>query len=250
MRLHTTVLVTAPITAMLASPAFAAVPNTDDPNVYGSLVSSYDPLANGYIWPSTSGHSPVIPPDHTQLVSEVHTVTSPVTVGSGPNTVDLVPGDMVWSYTITLVQASTESIAAIEKFSVAGLPALGNGQDTMDASLIKDTGWYVNGATEPNSIQVSNAGAWGAYVDFNWLGAGSGYFSNSETITLMMFTGPADIGYGNGNFTAAPAQTGFLEVVQGDGVAPKVLIPITPVPTPGAVSLLALGGLVAARRRR
>lgn len=237
-----------------ATAADASSVSTFAPGTYADFVTSYDPIANGYNWPAGTGHRWEIAPgllgDQTELLTEVFRVNTPTSVGTGPNTINLVPGDMVFAYTIELVTAvPNTTITSLDKFSVSGIPLFGNGDDVMWHENVKGLGWVNTISDTPTSTQLTGAGGLGGFADYNWIAGDDFNLDNDQTITLLMYTGPSAIGLGRGNFSAPPGQPGGLdEIVQGNAAAPLVLIP--KIPAPGAASLVALAGLASLRRRR
>ena len=117
--------------------ANASTVSASAPGSYGDLVASYDPIASGYNWPANTGHRWEIAPgligDQTELRSDVFRVNQNIAVGTGPDVINLSPGDMVFAYTITLVNAvHNTTITSLDKFSVSGIPLFANGVSCRD----------------------------------------------------------------------------------------------------------------------
>ncbi len=239
---------------VMGAAANASVISAPNPSTYSDLVASFDPIANGYNWPANSGHvwlqdfgaGPVIA-DQTQIRSDVFRVNQNVTVGTGANTLGLVPGDMVFSYTITLVKnVPNETVTMLSQFKASG--TIFSGADILEAGFVKGLGWVSTTSITPSTTQLAPPSPFGSFVDYNWPLGGQG-LENEETITLLMYTQPSALGFGTGNFAVPAGQPGGLdEFVQFNGIAPQVYIP--KIPAPGAASVMLLGGLTVLRRRR
>ncbi|RMH25005.1 MAG: hypothetical protein D6693_09400 [Planctomycetota bacterium] len=199
--------------------------------------------------------NPIAELDRTELRTDVYRVNQQTQLAPGGLTLEV--GDMVFAYTIRLVSASGNTVSAVDEVQVAGANFLGT--DSMDLGLLKARGFLTPspGVVAPIS-SVSPAvpddfslfGLDGGQLEWNWFQSDpTQQLGNSETITLLMFTGQASIGSGFMNLAATLASsTGpFDPTVE----AAPVLIPISfVVPTPGAATLVGLACLTALRRRR
>lgn len=221
------------------------------PATYGTQIASLDVATTSYDFPfgagfTTSGYVDnfgSVELDRTQLVSTVYRVNAPTNVGG----VSLSTNDLVFAYTIRLVEASTNTVTTMKEFQV-GLLNFGVG-DRMDGSSVKGRGFVATGVPTPvggNAGDLESIGSFGASHDWEWGVTGPEQLQNSQTITLLMFTEPRPIVQGLGNFAAPPGQQAGVDPLASGA---PVLIPA--VPAPGAGALWAVSaGLLAARRRR
>ncbi len=207
-------------------------------------------VRSGYV--STLG---TVELSRTQLVTDVYTVTQASTFSQGASSITLNPGDMIWAYTITLVDASTQTVKSLSQFQVGG-GAFAPGTDVMDGSVIKGRGVATPGVGVSSPLggnagdleDLSGFGIPFASLDWSWDIATANQLLNSQTITMLMFTGAANIGNGFANMIGNPAQQGTGSDPVANGA--PVLIPIA-IPSPGAAGVL-FGGfaLLAGKRRR
>ena len=226
------------------------------PSTYGSLVASLNIADTAYDFPydagnfTTSGYINEVAGfefDRTELITEVYRVTSPQSFTVGADTINLDRNDMVFSYRIRLVGASANTINTLREFQVQGLSLI-PGSDAMDAGLLKGRGYHLSGGPvntpDPEANDLTNLGAFGSKVDFNWSGADVDQLDNNQEITLLLFASPSVWGNGTANFVAQPGQ--------GAGVDPNannapVLIPL--IPAPGSVAFLSVIGIGLSSRR-
>jgi len=224
-----------------------------DISSFTNLVATLDVADTAYNFPfdngqfTTSGYvrevgGNVI--DSTGLVTNVYQVTQQTDLGG----LTLNAGDMVWSYTIDLVSASTNTVSSLSEFQVGGLSFLGT--DVMDGSLVLGRGFVTpaSGVDTPigNAGDFEDLGGFGSSLDWQWSDDVSMQLGNEETITLLMFTSAALIGEGLANFIAPPIQASGVDPIANGA---PVLIP-TAIPAPGAVGVLGMGALCVIRRRR
>ena len=226
------------------------------PSSYGTLVQSLNIADTAYDFPfdnnffTNSGYVNEVAGfefDRTELVSEVYRVNTAQSFMSGGNTINLSPNDMVFSYRLRLVEASTNTINTMREFQVQGINLL-PGSDAMDANLLLGRGFHLSGGAvntpEEQPADLLNLGPAGSKVDFNWEGADTDQLDNSQEITLLLFTQPSSWGNGTATFAAAPGQSGGADPNAANA---PILIPI--IPAPGAAIAFGLAGIGLSTRR-
>lgn len=218
-----------------------------------TLIASLD--SSNFDFPDDSGFELVfgnIVFDRTSVRSDVYRADAPRVINTGGSSLTLDAGDLVFAYTIRLVQAAPGStVNTVNEIQAIGAPDFGFGADAMAASLINGQGFVVTTVHDntPTTGNIDDAAEFGSSVDWEWPGFDSGQLDNSDTITLLLFTDPAAIGTGVLNLISPPGQIGGITGVAQAAEAPPILIPI--IPSPGATVLAIAGlGLTAARRRR
>lgn len=251
----------ATIVLLSGSMAMGAYQNTmyqsgAHPSTYGSLVASLDIASTAYDFPYDNNfftHSGYINEiagfefDRTELITEVYRVTTPQTFTVGPDSISLNRNDMVFSYRIRLVEASTNTINALREFQVQGLSLI-PGSDAMDANLLKGRGFHLSGGAvntpDAELNDLSNFGGFGSKVDFNWSGPDTDQLDNDQEITLLIFANPSVWGAGTANFVAQPGQASGTDPNANNA---PVLIPV--IPAPGSVMIVSLAGIGLSSRR-
>lgn len=258
MRLHGTCGVSTIL--LLSSGALGVYQNamfqSTNPATYGTLVASLNIADTAYDFPYDNNfftHSGYINEnagfefDRTELISEVYRVNQAQSFTVGADTINLSPNDMVFSYRIRLVEASTNTINALREFQAQGLSAI-PGSDAMDANLLKGRGFYLSdGAVNtptPQANDLLNAGPFGSKVDFNWAGADIDQLDNDQEITLLLFSNPSGWGNGTATFAAQPGQSAGTDPNANNA---PILIPV--LPSPGSVMILSLAGFGLSSRR-
>ncbi len=249
----------------VASAAFDPAQNvTVDPSTYATeIVSAIDissglkqfdfpdefgnPYPNGSF--DTSGYVNEfmgVEVDRTELVSRVYRVHTPTVVGG----LNLNVGDNVYTYTIRLVDFSTNTVNGLSEFQVSGLDfTLTN--PVMDASLVKGRGYVgpTGGANAPaveNPLDLEDLGIFGASLDWEWEDTGGDDFlQNSAEITLTMYTTPSLPIQGIAVFSSSP---GIPSNVDPNSTGASVWVPA--IPAPGPLVIAGAGVLFATARRR
>lgn len=236
----------------------SAMYSSTNPALFGTQVAQLDVTPGNYNFPfggsfTNSGfvnefESIVL--DRTELSTRVYQVNTQTTLTQGSSSLTLNPNDLVFAYTIRLVEASPNTVITMNEFQV-GLLNFAAGP-RMDGSAILGRavvgpGPGVASPIGGQSSDLSVVGPFGASHDWQWnLDTASMQLQNSQTITLLMFSSPRPWAQGLGNFYAPSGQgPGFQPSAEG---AP-VLIPIVPTPGVGALGAVALL-FGAARRRR
>lgn len=188
--------------------------------------------------------------DRTDVATDVYRVNSTTFIGAGPNQIALLPGSLIFAYRLRLVDSFPGlTVGSLNEAQVIGAPDFGFGQNAMAASLINAQGFVTTShGNNPLNGNIDDAAEFGSSVDFEWGNVDTDHLDNLDTITMLLFTDPADIGRGVLNLSAPPGQTGGITGVAQAGEAPPVLIPI--IPTPGAFILGAFGLSAVAVRRR
>lgn len=233
--------------------------SSDDPATYGTLLAELDIADTSFDFPfsgsfSSSGYVNEfngIEFDRTELVSRVFEITAPVNLSDGSNMLSLSPGDRVFSYSIRLVESSSNTVSSLAEFQVGGVDFSG-AMMGMDPSVVLGRGFVsttVNTPVGGDSSDLSEIGpgaSFGASLDYQWPTDASEQLTNDEMITLLMFTSATQFTEGTANFSAPPGQQSLGDPnVNG---APA-LVPVIPGPGAGAIAALA-AGFVATRRRR
>ncbi|MEM8836000.1 MAG: hypothetical protein AAGD00_09295 [Planctomycetota bacterium] len=201
-----------------------------------------------------SGHEVNVGPvevDATELDSVVYRVSNQVTFNQGGDSITLDAGDLIFEYRIRLVDAGVNTITTVEEFEIVGSPILG--LDELDASAIKGRGaWRPDTNVplpDPNPGDLLPLGPGnGAFLDFVWGTSDVNQPSNSEEISLLLFTSPRQIGDGWASFFSSPSQP-LPNTIDDDTDRNPILIPIVPSPATSLAFVMALGS-VSARRRR
>lgn len=229
---------------------------TSDPSTWGfaTNIASLNAQTAGFNYQPNSGFAWEFfgaTQDRTDVITDVFRFDSAHTFnpGGGAQEFTANAGDLVFAYRITLVEANALTVSSLAEAQVTGAPLFGFGLDAMDASLINAQGFVVPGhGRVPVVGNISDAGAFGSSLDFEWGGGFADNLLNDQTIVMLMFTDPAGIGQGVVNLIAPPGQiSGVNTIVQGND-APPVLIPI--VPGPGSLGIASIGVWVIASRRR
>ncbi len=207
---------------------------------------------------SSSGHTIEVGPtvvDRTRVDTDVFRVNQQQVISQGANSLTLDPGDRVYAYTIELVDASSTTVQRLKEFQLFGFDESliggppGADFDNMDPSLLKGRGFLTpaSGVSTPVSFGPNDLFDFGggSNVDWDWPDGESNQLANSETITLLLFAKPSIVGNGFADLISP--------VLQDSSVFPEadfvpVLVPV--VPGPGALATLAVGGLLALKRRR
>lgn len=204
-----------------------------------------------------------INPNRASLVSEVHEVTSATSYGS----IGLLPGDLIFSYHLTMVGSNTNTVSALREFSVKGATGIfdtvGGGDGFFTPDMILGRGYSTAGLANPathfpmpgnsagngTDLEVQDFGTFGGFsqLDFTWSSADDEQLGNTQQITLLLFARNAIVGDGFGKFFG----NSLGAVSSTDALADNapILIPI-PAPTPGTLALAAVGGIAVSRRRR
>lgn len=249
-----------------AGVASAAFDNTmysigSDPGSWGfaSPVASLNAQGAGYSFQSNSGFAFELlgmELDRTDVQSDVYVVNAPQVFNQGLNSITLNPGDLVFAYRVTLVQAVPGStVSSLGEAQVIGAPLFGFGQDPMDFSLVKGMGFVTPGHVHvPVSGNYDDAAEFGSSLDWEWPGSDAGNLDNDESIVMLMFTNPANLGLGVLNLTAPPGQTGGItgstnDQTNGTDYSPPVYIPIVPSPGAALIGFMGSSFLVVGRRR-
>ena len=217
---------------------------------WGSPIATLDVNTDtGYTW--ASGFKVQFPnglgQDITELTSNVYNVSSPLVLNQGSDSLTLNPGDKVYAYTITLVEASATTVDTLEEFQVGLLSFIGG--PIMDGSLIKGRGFVstgVNGPAGADGSDFEDLGIFGSSLDWKWPSLEVNQLHNEQTITLLMFTSNSLPFEGIGDLRAPTGQiTGAGNV---SNLVP-VLVPTT-VPTPGGAAIGLIAGVLCTRRAR
>ncbi len=234
------------------------------PASYGTLVGSpFDTNTDGgFNWPfdagagfTTSGHIDELGGfefDRTQLISEVYRVNTQTTFNDGGDSITLNPGDMVFSYRIRLVNASTSTLNSLKEVQLSqiGIPGVGLATDRILGRGVYQ-GLTFGGSLPATDIPDPLAGdlfsipGFGGSLDWKWTGPDTDHLQNSEEITILMFTEPSAITGGFMSFAGNPGQDSGVDP---NGNFAPVLIPTFP--TPGTAALLIGAGAFAGIRRR
>lgn len=229
---------------------------SSDPSGWGfaTNIASLDAQSTGFNYTGNSGFSWDFfgsEQDRTDVITDVYRITAPHTfnLGGGAQEITVSPGELVFAYRLTLVEANAATVTSLREAQVIGAPLFGFGQDVMDASLLRAQGFVTNAhGRNPVAGNISDAAPFGSSLDFEWGGGLAQNLLNDQTIVMLMFTDPAAIGRGVLNLAAPSGQLGGLTGEADGPEAPPVLIPI--IPSPGTLVLCALGiGAVASRRR-
>jgi hypothetical protein len=237
------------------------------PSSYATLVGSpFDTNTDGgYNWPldnlsdTTSGYideldiggGTIIEFDRTQLISEVYRVNTQTIFNDGGDSITLNPGDMVFSYRIRLVQASTSTLNSLKEVQLSqiGGPGVGLATDRILGRGVYQgltfPGLPATDTPDPGAGDLFEIPGFGGSLDFKWTGPDTDHLQNSEEITLLMFTEPSAITGGFMSFAGNPGQDSGVD--PNANFAP-VLIPTFP--TPGTAALLLSAGVFAGARRR
>lgn len=234
-----------------------AMYNSADPSGYGTLLAELNIADTSYDFPFQAGFSSSgyvnefngVEFDRTELVSRVYRVDTQTTFSMNGDSLTLNPGDQVFSYSITLVEQSSNTISSLAEFQVGRLDFGGNGALGMDESVIIGRGFVdtiVNTPVGGDASDLSAVGDLGSSLDFQWPTDSSEQLMNDESITLLMFTRATQIGDGFANFSAPPGQQSLGDPNANGAPA---LIPIIPAPGAGALAALAVG-FASVRRRR
>lgn len=267
-------LATVTIITAAASSAHAYV-NTvfqsPDPASYGTLVQSLDiastswdfpvdaPFTNsGYKAEILSGGTPIAPdfsvnPNTTSLLSEVFRVNTPTTITDASGNLNLVPGDLVFSYTIQLTGNNANTIAGLAEFGVTSLGQLAGGPGIFDATILKGRGLSIDTLANPTAnFPIEQPGDLTvnapivSSLDWQWDFVAGNRLQNAEEIKLLIFTRPALIREGFGKFVGAPGEPVKGTDFNANGA--PVLVPV--IPAPASAAILAGAGVLALRRRR
>ncbi len=265
-------------TAMSANAFVSTMYNVGfDPASVGTLVQSLD-VANtsyqftvptgttnsGFLAEIIVGGVPVAPdpgvsPNTTSIVSEVFSLDSPVVLNDpigGPLTLDA--GDLIFSYTIRLTGANGNTVNSVSSFEVQSrTPTFpgGTNSDIFDASVVNGRGFGTTGltaATTGGPADIDGSGdltavpGFASSLDFDWANDFSTQLQNGESIRLLMFTENVPIEQGFGELTAPPGQTDPDTARIANAI--PVLVPV--IPAPASLTLLAIAGTAASRRRR
>lgn len=232
---------------------------SSDPSGWGfaTNIASLDSASTGFNYAANSGFSWSFlgaEQDRTDVITDVYRITSAHTFnpGGGAQEITVSPGELVFAYRLTLVEANAATVTSLREAQVLGVPAFGFGVDVLDSTLLRAQGFVTNGhGRNPTSGNISDAAPFGSSLDFEWGGGLAQNLLNDQTIVMLMFTDPATIGQGVMSLTAPAGQLGGLTgstEAGGNVVAPPVLIPV--VPSPGAIMLCGIGmGVFASRRR-
>ncbi|MGA9596152.1 MAG: hypothetical protein WBV06_08350, partial [Acidimicrobiia bacterium] len=222
--------------AVLVSPEMFQF--SGDPNAtWGAPIASLDVNADtGYTW--ASGFDAIfhngLGQDTTDITTNVYNVTSPLVLNQGLDSLTLNPGDKVYAYTITLVEASASTVDTIAEFQAIGLNFTGG--PVMDGSLIKGRGFVdtgVNGPMGADPTDFEDLGSFGSSLDWKWPSLEADQLHNEQTITLLMFASNSISIDGLGDLRSPAGQVG------GSGNNESHLIPILvpSIPTPGGAIL-------------
>ncbi|MDX2114962.1 MAG: hypothetical protein SFZ24_04975 [Planctomycetota bacterium] len=223
-----------------------------NPSTWGDATEIASLDSSSFDYADASGFEAVLANivfDRTAVSTNVYRMNAARVVSTGNASLTLDPGDLVFAYSLRLVgNFAGLTINALNEAQVIGAPDFGFGQNPMAASLINGQGFVTTGhGRDPLNGNIDDAAELGSSVDFEWGGANAIYLLNDQTITMLLFSDPAEIGRGVLNMSSPPGQAGGIEgVAQADG-APPVLIPI--VPAPGAAALALVGGTLLLRRR-
>lgn len=242
-----------------ASPALAGfnsgmVQSPTDPSGWSgvSQIASLD--SSSFDYADNSGFEAVFSSfvlDRTSVLTNVYRIDSARSVGSGSNTINLNVGDLVFAYTIRLVNNFPGlTVNTMMEAQVIGAPDFGFGADPMSAALINAQGIVVpSHSRTPDNGNIDDADIFGSSLDWEWPSLDTQQLDNGDTITLLMFTDPAAIGQGVVNLISPPGQSGGVTGTAEAGGAPPVLVPT--IPGPGVVFLGGLGlGVAFSSRRR
>jgi hypothetical protein len=217
------------------------------PNVFDYPDQFGNPYPNGSF--DTSGYVNEfmgIEVDRTELVSRVYRVHTMTNVGA----LTLNPGDNVYTYTITLVDFSTNTVNGLGEFQV-GAVDFGLTGPVMDSTLVLGRGYVgpTGGANAPSielASDLSAIGPFGASLDWEWADTGGDdYLQNSATITLTMYTSSSMPIVGTAVFASSP---GIPSNVDPNSTGAHVWVPA--IPTPGPLVITGAGVLFASARRR
>lgn len=231
-----------------------------DPATLGSEIARLELNKDTHDWtfsPSAntqSGHEinvGSVEVDATELDSVVYRVGSEVTFNQGGDSITLNAGDLIFEYRIRLVNSGVNTITTVEEFEIVGTPLLG--LDALDSDAIKGRGaWRPDSNVplpQPNSADLLPLGPGnGAFLDFVWDSSDVNQPTNSEEISLLLFTSPRQIGNGWASFFSSPSQP-LPNTIDDDTDRNPILIPIIPAPATSLAFVLAVGS-VSARRRR
>lgn len=232
---------------------------SSDPSGWGfaTNIGSLNSASTGFNYAANSGFSWSflgMEQDRTDVITDVYRVTSPHTfnMGGGAQEITVSPGELVFAYRLTLVEANAATVTSLREAQIVGAPLFGFGVDVLDASLLRAQGFVTNGhGRNPGVGNITDSAPFGSSLDFEWGGGLAQNLLNSQTIVMLMFTDPATIGQGVMSLTSPAGQLGGLTgstEAGGNVIAPPVLIPV--IPTPGTLALCVFGaGVVASRRR-
>ncbi|TVQ32540.1 MAG: hypothetical protein EA376_05415 [Phycisphaeraceae bacterium] len=234
-----------------------AIYTTPDPAGFGTQIAELDLADTSYSFtPSgsftSSGYVNEFNGlifDSTELVSRVYRVDTETTFSQGAESITLQPNQLVFSYTIRLVEESPNTVFSMREFQVGLLNFVGG--DIMDGSAILGRGVVTPdaGVAAPvggNPLSFEDLGMFGSSLDFEWpTGDLSAQLGNEQSITLLMFSRARPIGEGLGTFIAPAGQQTGVDPIAGNM---PTLIPL--VPGPGAAALFGLAGLIGLRRTR
>jgi len=221
----------------------------DPTATWGAPIASLDVNSEtAYSW--ASGYEAQFPnglgQDITELTTSVYNVSSPMVLNQGGDALSLNPGDKVYAYTITLVEASATTVSTLLEFQAIGLDF--GGGPVMDASLIKGRGFVstgVNGPLGGDGSDLEDLGIFGSSLDWQWDSLEANQLLNEQTITLLMFVENSVPISGYGDFRAPTGQ------ISGSGnISGLVPILVPTVPTPGAATIGLIAGVLCTRRNR
>jgi hypothetical protein len=216
---------------------------------WGSPIASLDVnTETGYTW--SSGFEVSFPnglgQDITSLTSEVFNVSSPLVLNQGLDSLTLNPGDKVYAYTITLVEASATTVDTVAEFQVGLLSFIGG--PIMDGSLVKGRGFVstgVNGPAGADGSDFEDLGIFGSSLDWKWPSLEANQLQNQQSITLLMFTSSSVPILGIGDLRAPTGQ------ISGSGNISNLIPVLVPtIPTPGGAALGLIAGVLCTRRTR
>ena len=227
------------------TPNMFEIPN--DPSTWGfaTPIASLNGTGGGFTYPVNSGFEASFAGfslDKTLVSTDVYQLTANASFTTNNISINLNAGDLVFAYRLRLVGTFPGlTVTSLNEAQVIGAPDFGFGQDAMAASLINGQGFVVPVGHDnaPSAGNVDDAAEFGSSVDFEWPSVDTDHLDNAQSITMLLFTGPASIGRGVLNMSTPPGQPGGLVGFVQGADAPEVLIPI--IPSPGAAVLGVLG---------